>query len=62
MQPSNQIVLVHIKASLIIAESEAQLQGLINVIVAASEKKGLMLNSAKSFTMVFSKSPNNVKP
>ena len=40
---------------MIIAESEEQLQGLNNVIVADSEEKGLVLNSVKSFTMVFSK-------
>ena len=39
----------------IIAESEEQLQRLINVVVTKSEEKGLYLNSAKSFTMVFSK-------
>ena len=38
-----------------IAESEEQLQRLINVVVTKSEEKGLYLNSAKSFTMVFSK-------
>ena len=32
-----------------------QLQRLINVVVTKSEEKGLYLNSAKSFTMVFSK-------
>ena len=36
-----------------IAESEEQLQRLINVVVTKSEEKGLYLNSAKSFTMVF---------
>ena len=40
----------------IVAESEEQLQRLINVVVAKSEDKGLHLNSAKSFSMVFSKS------
>ena len=38
-----------------IAESEEQLQRLINVVVTKSKVKGLYLNSAKSFTMVFSK-------
>ena len=42
--------------TVIIAESKEQLQGLINVIVADCEEKRLMLNSAISFTMVFSKS------
>ena len=41
--------------TVIIAESEEQLQLLINVVVTKSEEKGLYLNSAKSFTMVFSK-------
>ena len=40
---------------MIIAESEEQLQRLINVVVSKSEEKGLYLNSAKSFTMVISK-------
>ena len=38
-----------------VAESEEQLQRLINVVVAKSEAKGLHLNSAKSFSMMFSK-------
>ena len=41
--------------TVIIAESEEQLQRLINVVVTKSEEKGLYLNSAKSFAMVFSK-------
>ena len=41
--------------TVIIAESEEQLQRLINVVVTKREEKGLYLNSAKSFTMVFSK-------
>ena len=41
--------------TVIIAESEEQLQRLINVVVTKSEEKGLYLNSAKPFTMVFSK-------
>ena len=41
--------------TVIIAESEEQLQCLINVVVTKSEEKGLYLNSAKSFVMVFSK-------
>ena len=40
--------------TVIIAESEEQLQRLINVVVTKSEEKGLYLNSVKSFTMVFS--------
>jgi hypothetical protein len=47
--------------TVIIAESEEQLQQLINVVVGESEKKGLYLNSSKSFTMVFSKAPLNPK-
>ncbi len=41
--------------TVIIAESEAELQQLMDIVVQESEKKGLYLNSAKSFTMVFSK-------
>ena len=41
--------------TVIIAVSEEQLLRLINVVVTISEEKGLYLNSAKSFTMVFSK-------
>ena len=41
--------------TVIIAESEEQLQRLINVVVTRSEEKGLYLNSATSFAMVFSK-------
>ena len=40
----------------IIAESEEQLQHLINEAVAKSEEKGIHRNSAKSFSMVFPKS------
>ena len=42
--------------TVIVAELEEQLQRLINVVVTKSEEKGLHLNSAKSFSMVFSKS------
>ena len=43
--------------TVIIAESKNQLQQLIDTVVEESEAKGLILNnSAKSFTMVFSKS------
>ena len=42
--------------TVIVAESEEQLEHLINVLVAKSEAKGLHLNNAKSFSMVFSKS------
>ena len=42
--------------TVIVSESEEQLQRLINVVVAKREEKGLHLNSAKSFSMVFSKS------
>ena len=41
--------------TVIVAKSEEQLQRLINVVVTKAEEKGLYLNSAKSFTMVFSK-------
>ena len=47
--------------TMIIAESEEQLQGLMNVIVVYSEEKELMLNSVKSLTMIFSKSPTVTK-
>ena len=42
--------------TVIVAKSEKQLERLINVVVAKSEEKGLHLNSAKSFSLVFSKS------
>ena len=40
--------------TVIVAESEEQLQRLINVVVAKREEEGLHLNSAKSFSIVFS--------
>ena len=42
--------------TVIIAESKNQLQQLMDTVVEESEAKGLFLNSAKSFTIVFSKS------
>ena len=42
--------------TVVVAESEEQLQRWISVVIAKSEKKGLHLNIAKSFSMVFSKS------
>ena len=42
--------------TVILDESEEQLQRLINVVVAKSEEKGVHLNIAKFFSMVFSKS------
>ena len=42
--------------TVIIAESKNQRQQLMDTVVEESESKGLFLNSAKSFTMVFSKS------
>ena len=42
--------------TVIIAESKNQPQQLMDTVVEESEAKGLFLNSAKSFTMVFSKS------
>ena len=45
--------------TVILAESEQQLQQLINTVVTESELKGLYLNSTKSFTMVFSKAKVN---
>ena len=46
-------------ATVILVESEQQLQQLINTVVTESELKGLYLNSTKSFTMVFAKSKVN---
>ena len=45
--------------TVILADSEQQLQQLINTVVTESELKGLYLNSTKSFTMVFSKAKVN---
>ena len=45
--------------AVILAESEQQLQQLINTVVTESELKGLYLNSTKCFTMVFSKAKVN---
>ena len=42
--------------TVIIAETEEQLQQLIDIVVRESENKGLYLNGSKSFTMMFSKS------
>ena len=42
--------------TVLIAESEEQLQQLMNTVVQESERKGLYLNSSKSFTMIFTKS------
>ena len=39
--------------TVIIAESEEQLQRLNNIVVTKSEEKGLYLNCAKSFAMVY---------
>ena len=47
--------LMYADDTVIIAESEEQLQRSINVVVTKSEEKGLYLNSAKSFAMVFLK-------
>ena len=41
--------------TVIIPESEKQLQRLINVVMTNNEEKDLYLNSIKSFTMMFSK-------
>ena len=46
--------------TVILAESEQQLQQLMNTVVTESELKGLYINSTKSFAMVFSKA--NVNP
>ena len=42
--------------TVIIAESKNQLKQLMDTIVEESKAKGLFMNSANSFTMVFSKS------
>ena len=42
--------------TVIIAETEGELQQLIDIVVRETENKGLHLNGSKSFTMVFSKS------
>ena len=44
----------YVDDTVIIVKSEEQLQRLINLVVTKSEEKGLYLNSAKSFAMVFS--------
>ena len=41
--------------TVIVAELEDQLKRMSNVVVNNNEAKGLHLNSAKSFSMVFSK-------
>ena len=41
--------------TVIIAETEEELQQLIDIVVQESENKGLYLNGSKSSTMVFSK-------
>ena len=45
--------------TVILGESEQQLQQLINTVITESELKGLYLNSTKSFTMVFLKAKVN---
>ena len=50
--------LIYADDTVILAESEQQLQQLINTVVTESELKGY-LNSTKSFTMVFSKAKVN---
>ena len=42
--------------TVIIAETEEELQQLVDIVVRESENKGFYLNGSKSFTMVFSKS------
>ena len=41
--------------TVIIAETEEELQHLIGIVVRESENEGFYLNRSKSFTMVFSK-------
>ena len=45
---------------LIIAESKAELQQLLDIVVGESEKKGLYRTSSLSVTMVFLKSSNTM--
>ena len=42
--------------TVILAETETELQQLMNIVVQESEIKGLYLNCAKSFNMMFPKS------
>ena len=42
--------------TVILAETEDELQHQMDIVVQESEQKGLFLNIAKSYTMVFSKS------
>ena len=42
--------------TVIFAETEHELQHLMDIVIQESEPKGLFLNIAKSYTMVFSKS------
>ena len=42
--------------TVVISDSEENLQNLMNVVVVESEKKGLLINRKKSFCLVFSKS------
>ena len=42
--------------TVILAETKHELQHLMDIVVQESEQKGLFLNIAKSYTMVFSKS------
>ena len=42
--------------TVILAETEHELQYLMDIVVQESEQKGVFLNIAKSYTMVFSKS------
>ena len=43
-------------ATVLLAETEHELQQLMDIVVHESEQKGLLLNRARSYTMVFSKS------
>ena len=45
--------------TVILAESDQQLQQLIYTVVTENELKGIYLNSTKSYTMVFSKAKVN---
>ena len=46
----------YVDDTVILAETEHKLQHMMDIVVQESEQKGLFLNIAKSYTMVFSKS------
>ena len=46
----------YVDHTLLLAEAEHKLQNLMDIVVQESEQKGVFLNIAKSYIMVFSKS------